>query len=32
MLDRGVSTEVEESASGGVFPSRQNLQVARCNA
>ena len=30
--DTGVSSEVEESFSRGVFFSRQNLQVARCYA
>ena len=30
--DRNLSNEVEESLSGGIFSSRLDLQVARCNA
>ena len=29
---RGLSSEVEESPSGGVFSNRWNIQVARCDA
>ena len=32
ILDRGLSSEVEESSSGGVFSNGQYLQVARCDA
>ena len=30
--DRGLSSEVKESSSGGGFSNRQNLQVVRCDA
>lgn len=30
--DRSISSEVEESLSGGDFFNRQNCQVARCDA
>ena len=30
--DRDLSSEMEESSSGGDFSNRQKLQVARCDA
>ena len=32
VLDKGLCGEIEENSSGHVFPSIQNLQVAKCEA
>ena len=32
VLDNGLCGEIEENSSGHVFPSIQNLQVAKCDA